>query len=235
MSDIGNGAGFDFAVYAIGFAAKLMARARRCWSCAGLPLRSTIVSARSMTFRWETGAFIARSANEGSKPALRGKSDRAAHAAERGHSRRAGHGAKMGRRKEEAVIALLTQRNVEEAARVAGIGTTTLYQWIKDPAFAAAYWAARLAAFGQASARLQQAAGAAVTVILKILLDPGTPAGTQARAADLALKYATEASEEDIEACLAELNRARSAAPAILPGDRRTFQEIAPVHPGQAP
>jgi hypothetical protein len=33
------------------------------------------------------------------------------------------HGSKFGRKKEDAIAALLSQRNVEEAARVAGIGT----------------------------------------------------------------------------------------------------------------
>ena len=147
-----------------------------------------------------------------------GKGDGAASAAESRSSRKAGHGAKFGRRKEEAIVALLTQRNVEEAARVVPVGTTTLYRWMKDAEFAASYRAARLAAFGQASARLQQASGAAVAVIVKIMVDPGAPAGTRVRAADLVLKYATEASEEDIEACLSELNGARQGAAAILPG-----------------
>jgi len=37
-----------------------------------------------------------------------------------------GHGSKFGRKKDEAIIALLTQRNVEEAAKSIGIATTTL-------------------------------------------------------------------------------------------------------------
>ena len=37
-----------------------------------------------------------------------------------------GHGAKFGRKQEEAIAALLTQRNIEEAARAAGIATSTL-------------------------------------------------------------------------------------------------------------
>jgi hypothetical protein len=155
---------------------------------------------------------------EALKAARPGKGDGAASADESRSSRKAGHGAKFGRRKEEAIVALLTQRNVEEAARVVPVGTTTLYRWMKDAEFAASYRAARLAAFGQASARLQQASGAAVAVIVKIMVDPGAPAGTRVRAADLVLKYATEASEEDIEACLSELNGARQGAAAILPG-----------------
>jgi len=50
-----------------------------------------------------------------------------------GSPQKAGHGSKFGRKKEEAIAALLTQRNVEEAARVAEIGTQTLYRWMKDP------------------------------------------------------------------------------------------------------
>ena len=49
----------------------------------------------------------------------------------------AGHGEKFGRKKEEAIAALLTQRNIEEAARTAGIGTRTLLRWLKIPEFAA--------------------------------------------------------------------------------------------------
>ncbi|MGD1073932.1 MAG: hypothetical protein ABSB15_27795 [Bryobacteraceae bacterium] len=38
----------------------------------------------------------------------------------------AGPGAKFTRKKEEAIAALLTQRNIEEAAKSIGIGTQTL-------------------------------------------------------------------------------------------------------------
>jgi hypothetical protein len=127
---------------------------------------------------------------------------------------RAGHGAKSVRKRDEAIVALLTQRSVEEAARVAGIGTATLYRWMKNPEFAAAYRAARLAAFGQADARLQKASEPAVTTILKIMVDPGAPVPIQVRAADLVLKHATDASEEDIETCMA-VRRARQAASGI--------------------
>jgi hypothetical protein len=49
-----------------------------------------------------------------------------------------GHGSKFGRKKEEAITALLTQRNVEEAARAAGIGTQALTRRLKLPEFQAA-------------------------------------------------------------------------------------------------
>ena len=43
-----------------------------------------------------------------------------------------GHGAKFGRKKEEAIAALLMQRNVEEAARSIGIATRTLIRWTRQ-------------------------------------------------------------------------------------------------------
>jgi transposase-like protein len=74
-----------------------------------------------------------------------------------------GHGAKYDRKKEEAIAALLTQKNIEEAARSIGIGHATLLRWLKEPEFDTAYREARRAAFRQSVARLQQASGAAVT------------------------------------------------------------------------
>jgi hypothetical protein len=50
-----------------------------------------------------------------------------------------GHGTKFGRKKEEAIAALLTQRNIDEAAKTAGIAPNTLLNWLKVPEFQAAY------------------------------------------------------------------------------------------------
>src|SRR5450756_1450337 len=82
-----------------------------------------------------------------------------------------GHGAKFSRKMEEAVAALLTQRNVEEAARAVGIGSATLLRWLKIPEFQVSYREARRAAFGQAVARLQQGTSAAATTPLKTMVD----------------------------------------------------------------
>jgi hypothetical protein len=125
----------------------------------------------------------------------------------------AGHGAKIQRKQEEAVAALLSQRNVEDAARVAGIGTRTLLRWMKLPEFQAAYREARRAAFGQSIARLQQATGMAVSVLLKVMVDSVTPASVKVRAADSVLDHSAKAIElEDIEARLSELERAAEAS-----------------------
>lgn len=44
-----------------------------------------------------------------------------------------GHGSKFGRKQEEAIAALLSQRKLEDTARVAGIAPKTLVRWLKDP------------------------------------------------------------------------------------------------------
>ena len=92
-----------------------------------------------------------------------------------------GHGAKYGRKKEQAIAALLTQRT---AARTAGIGVATLQRWLKDPIFESDCRQARRAVYGQAVARLPQAASAAVSTLLKVMVDASTPASTKVRAAD---------------------------------------------------
>jgi hypothetical protein len=120
-----------------------------------------------------------------------------------------GHGAKFGRKKEEAIAALLTQRNIEDAARAAHIGTNTLLRWLQLPEFKAEYRKARREAVGQTMARMQQATGAAGSIVLKLMTDPNVPAAVRLRAAECVLDRATKGIElEDIEPRLAELERA---------------------------
>ena len=119
-----------------------------------------------------------------------------------------GHGSKYSRKYEAAIAALLTQRTTEEAARTTGIGIVTLMRWMKLPEFDQAYREARRAAFSQSVARLQQASTAAVSTLLKIMIDPASPPSCRVRAADSVLSHAAKAIElEDIEARVATLER----------------------------
>jgi hypothetical protein len=120
-----------------------------------------------------------------------------------------GHGTQFGRKKEEAIAALLTQRNIDEAAKTVGIAPNTLLKWMKLPQFQTAYREARRAAFGQAVARLQQGTSAAATTLLKTMIDTNTPASVRVRAAEAIFNHAAKAIEiEDIEARVSELERA---------------------------
>ena len=124
-----------------------------------------------------------------------------------------GHGAKFGRKKEQAIVALLAHRNVEEAARAVGICTNTLQRWMKDPGFESAYYNGLRSAYAQSIGRLGQATGAAVATVLKLLVDPTVSAANRLRAAELVLSQATKDIEmADLAARVAELERAADPA-----------------------
>jgi hypothetical protein len=124
-----------------------------------------------------------------------------------------GHGAKFGRKKEEAIAALLSQRSIEDAARVAKIGTNTLLRWLQLPEFKAAYREARWETVRQAVARMQQATGAAGVTILKLMTDPNVPAAVRLRAAECVFGLAIKGIEnEDIEARIVALEQAAPQA-----------------------
>jgi hypothetical protein len=122
-------------------------------------------------------------------------------------------GTKFGRKMEEAIAALLTQRNVEEAAKAIGVATKTLLRWMKEPQFQTAYREARRVAYSQAVAKLQQGATAAATTLLKVMLDQSTPASVRVRAAECIMNHSSKAIEiEDVEARVAELERTAEAS-----------------------
>ena len=113
------------------------------------------------------------------------------------------------RKQEEAILALLSNRNVEETARAVQITPRTLYRWLNEPEFDRAYRKARRKAFGQATARLQQASGAAVSVMTKTMVDSNAGASVRLRAADMVYSHAAKAIEpEDVDLRVSELERA---------------------------
>ena len=120
----------------------------------------------------------------------------------------AGHGAKSNRQRDEAIAALLSHRSVEEAARAVGIAPNTLRRWMKQPDFDAAYREAKRDVFSQSIARLQQASSAAASTLIKLAVDPSTPAATRLRAANSILDRSGKAIEtEDTQARLTALER----------------------------
>ena len=122
-----------------------------------------------------------------------------------------GHGAKFPRKMDEAIAALLTRPSIEEAARTVGIEPKTLRRWMREPEFKAKYMSARREVVAQSNARLQSSVGAAVTTLLKVMIDPATPASTKVRAADSVLNHANKGIElEDILERLSVLERLTS-------------------------
>ena len=117
----------------------------------------------------------------------------------------------LGPKKEEAIVALLSTRSIEEAARACDTPARTLHRWLTEPDFNAAYRSARRRAYGQTSARLQHGSAAAASTLLKVMIDPATPPATRVRAAETILSHAAKAIEiEDIEARVAALEEAQT-------------------------
>ena len=78
------------------------------------------------------------------------------------------------------------------------------------PDFDAAYLKARRDAYKQAMARSQKNSGAAVSILFKVMADPGAPSAVEVRAVECALGHSAKAIElEDVEAGVAELRAGR--------------------------
>ena len=93
---------------------------------------------------------------------------------------------------------------------------------MKEPEFQKEYLDARRAAVAQSNARLQQASSAAVSMLLKTMVDASTSAAVRVRAANSILDHSRSAIEiEDIEARVAALEQA-----AKPPGVKET--EVCP-------
>ena len=116
---------------------------------------------------------------------------------------------KKERQREQLILALLQQPGLERAAASIGISTVTAWRVSKTVEFQDEYRRARREAFSQAIARMQQASGAAVSTLIKVMADKDAPPASRVRAADCLLDRATKAIElEDVDARVAELERA---------------------------
>lgn len=123
----------------------------------------------------------------------------------------AGHGSKLARKQEDAIAALLSQRSIEDAKRVCGVGARTLIRWLKLPEFRSEYLKARREVVQQAVARMRQATGAAGIIALKLMTDPNVPAAVRLRAAEFVFDRAIKGIElDDIETRVSALERAAS-------------------------
>jgi hypothetical protein len=112
------------------------------------------------------------------------------------------------RQREQLILALLNQPGLEKAATAVGISPTTAWRISKTPEFKEAYREARREAFSQSLGRLQQAAAAATSTLMRIMVDATAPAGSRVRAADCVLQHAASALEmEDIQVRLARLEQ----------------------------
>src|SRR4051794_27489391 len=116
---------------------------------------------------------------------------------------------KISAKQEKAIAALMASATIAAAAKAADVEDRTIYRWLADADFDAAYRAARREAVQVATGRLQQASGAAVATLCQLLVN-GTPT-IKLSAAKTILEMAIKSVElEDLAARLEALEKAQN-------------------------
>ena len=100
-----------------------------------------------------------------------------------------GHGQKLTSKQEALIAALLTEKTYAAAAAKAGVGETTMYRWLQQDAFRAAYRQARRELVEAAIGRVQAATGQAIEILLDVARN-GRRDGDRVRAANSLLEHA---------------------------------------------
>lgn len=78
-----------------------------------------------------------------------------------------------------ALQAILSGRTRTEAARLAGVGRTTLFRWLADPKFVVALGQLQEEFYLSIRAELRSLAGEAVGALRQLLIDPSVPAAVK--------------------------------------------------------
>jgi transposase len=104
---------------------------------------------------------------------------------------------KLTPKQKNAIVCLMECKSIEDAAKRCGIGTRTLYRWLKQTSFLSEYEKTRDLVFGQAIARLQKVAGLAAEKLEEILKSKKASNSVKVRAAHTVLEHARQ--RDDIE------------------------------------
>jgi hypothetical protein len=103
--------------------------------------------------------------------------------------RAAEHESKLTAQQQRAILALLSTKNVSEAAKQAKVGERTLWRWLNDPVFRVHLAAAEANMLDAATRRLLQMQEGALATVQAIMQDAGAGAGVRLRAAQAVLDY----------------------------------------------
>lgn len=114
------------------------------------------------------------------------------------------------RKQEAAILALISQPTMKEAATSAGVGETTLWRWLQQKDFQVAYQEARRESVKHAIAKLQNKTGEAVDVLAEIMNNSDANPFARVSAAKAIIEYSIKAVEvedlaqrvEDLEAIM---------------------------------
>jgi DNA-binding MurR/RpiR family transcriptional regulator len=117
-------------------------------------------------------------------------------------------GEKFSRSSERAIVALLSEPTIQEAALKSGISETTLWRWLQRPDFNEQYREARKRMVEVAIAQLQQACGEAVTTLRTVMKNTRAAPSARVMAAKACLDTTLKKIEaDDLEARISELEK----------------------------
>jgi hypothetical protein len=107
---------------------------------------------------------------------------------------------------ERAIVALLSHSTIKSAAKAVGVDDTTLWRWLQDKDFHAAYMTIRRESVSLSIARLQQSTMEAVNTLKAIAKDKKATSSSRVMAAKAIIEYSIKAVEiEDLAVRLAEV------------------------------
>lgn len=115
----------------------------------------------------------------------------------------------LSRKKSKAILALLENRTVGEAAESVGVGQSTLFRWMQDHNFQRHYLQAKRRVIDQAITQLQKMTGEAVQVLNKIMIEDTNPPTSRIACAKAILDQALKGFElEDLATRIDALEKA---------------------------
>ncbi|HLP84947.1 MAG TPA: hypothetical protein VK157_11410 [Phycisphaerales bacterium] len=100
-------------------------------------------------------------------------------------------------KQEAAILALMNEPTVTRAAETVGVDARSIYRWLEDATFAAAFRRTRREAFAQAMSTTQKYAGLAVHSLAKVMSDANANPQARVAAATALLKFSRESLEID--------------------------------------
>jgi DNA-binding MurR/RpiR family transcriptional regulator len=111
-----------------------------------------------------------------------------------------GHGEKRSRKQDIAILALLSETTMKEAAEKTGISEATLWRWMQKADFKELYQEAKRQAVSHATSRLRQSMTIAVDALIEMAENAKTPAMARASACRTLLEFGFKAHEmEDLQ------------------------------------
>lgn len=122
-------------------------------------------------------------------------------------------------KQQRAILALLSTKNVAEAAQQAKVGERTLWRWLGDPLFRVHLAGAEADMLDAATRRLLQLQDGAIETVQAIMQDSEASAGVRLRAAQAVLDYLLKLRElRNVEQRLTALEMAYASEQAQAAG-----------------